>query len=331
MGHRKPSSQHSKSCEGREVESVEMDGESIDHSIQDKQAKVVSETIGDSPRSKDSSRESGSSSDSEKQICVISKVESDKAEFSDTHTDDTKITSSSARRGTSCSLSEPSSDDSFAMEESFTYTKSGKDYVSSSESSDKSEVDNNFVLPTSTDEVNNLSNSQKDMSPIASPPLQVMDRSGSYNASIIPSSIFETNANPSEWSIASNDSLFSIQIGQPSFSREKAFMYGELCLSMELTKSGELNNQEPSVILQKIGTTENNVAVEEIDTSIKSADVEELQATTSFGSFKFEGESHLLDDNETETSPETKSLKSSKSNASIPSHRDNEILPDPPL
>jgi len=331
LEHPKPSSEHSKSSEGREVESVQMDGETFDHSMQDKQVKVFSETIDDSPRSKDSSRESGSSSDSEKhtdekQIYVINKVESHNTKYSDTHTDGTKSISSSARRRSSCSSSASSSDDFFAMEEACKYNKSGKDYVSSCES-----ADNNFLVPTSTYEVNNLNHIQKGMSPTASPPVQVMDRSGSCDASIVPSSIFEPNTNPSEWSIASNESLFSIQIGQPSFSREKALMYSELYLSKELSKSGELNNQAPSVILEEIGTTKENVDVEEIDTTIKNVVVEELQAKTSYESFKFEGERHTEDNNETKTSLGTKSLKSSKSNVSILSHSDNGILPVPPL
>ncbi|ESW25509.1 hypothetical protein PHAVU_003G042100 [Phaseolus vulgaris] len=318
LGHCRPSSEDSKSCEGREVESVQMDGEKFDHSKQDKQEKVFSETIDDSLRSKDSSRESGSSSDSEKQIYLISEVESDNTKDSDTHTDGTKSISSSARKRSSCSSSESSSEDFIAVEEAFKYTKSAKDNVPSCESSDKSEVENNFLVPTSTYEVNNLNHIQMDMSPTASPSVQVMDRSGSYDASIFPSSIFEPNTNPSEWSIASNESLFSIQI-QPSFSREKALKYGDLCLSKELTKSVELNKQAPSVIL------------EEIDTTKKNVDVEELQAPTSYGSFKFEGERDTEDNNETKTSHGTKSVKSSKSNVSILSHSDNGILPVPPL
>ncbi|GKU97356.1 hypothetical protein SLEP1_g10509 [Rubroshorea leprosula] len=57
-----------------------------------------------------------------------------------------------------------------------------------------------------------------------------------YDPSRIPSSIFSSKpANPMEWSAASNESLFSIQIGNNSFTRDHAFM---------LYKSGELIRAE---------------------------------------------------------------------------------------
>ncbi|CAJ1931897.1 unnamed protein product [Sphenostylis stenocarpa] len=330
-GYGKLSCEDSKSCEGIEVESVQMHGEIFDHSIHDKQAKVSAETIDDSPRSKDSNHEGRSSSDSEEQIYAISKGESDKNKHSDSHTDSTESISSSTRRRSSCSSSESSSEDFFAPDEAFKYTKSGKDNVSSNESSEKSELDNNSLIPTSTNQVYNLSHSQKGMSPTASPPMQVMDRSGKYDASIIPSSIFEPNTNPSEWSIASNDSLFSIQIGQPSLSRETALMYGELCSSMEFTKSFELNNRAPSFKIED-PTIKSVDDVEAIDTATRNVDVEKLQATTtSHESLKLEGERLSEDNNEIKASHQTTSHKSSKSNVSILSHSENGTSPVPPL
>ncbi|KAF5730185.1 hypothetical protein HS088_TW20G00557 [Tripterygium wilfordii] len=71
-----------------------------------------------------------------------------------------------------------------------------------------------------------------------SPPLQVMERVGDdvampSSAYRIPSSVFaRTNTNaPMEWSVASNESLFSLHMGNMSFTRDQLFWMG---------KSGEL-------------------------------------------------------------------------------------------
>ncbi|KAJ6720869.1 SUPPRESSOR SRP40-LIKE PROTEIN [Salix viminalis] len=54
------------------------------------------------------------------------------------------------------------------------------------------------------------------MSPKQSPPLQVMERAGGYDPLRIPSSIFEKNkgTQPMDWSVASNESLFSIHVNR---------------------------------------------------------------------------------------------------------------------
>lgn len=98
-----------------------------------------------------------------------------------------------------------------------------------------------------------------------SPPTQVMDRTPDASPSEayrIPSSVFaRTNTNAAqEWSIASNDSLFSIHMGNMSFTRDN--------LSW-ISKSGELglcsdsspfidytSNEPPSVQLQASMPTE---------------------------------------------------------------------------
>lgn len=76
------------------------------------------------------------------------------------------------------------------------------------------------------------------ISPTQSPPIQVMDRHGGFDPTRIPSSVFErsTPATPMEWSAASNESLFSIHVGNHSFSRDHVFKLGK---SGELTKTGE--------------------------------------------------------------------------------------------
>lgn len=274
--------------------------ETFDHGIQDKQPKIYNGSRSRKHSNHEVMNGSGSSSDdsSEGQIDA----------------NGTKSLSASARRSSSSSSSESSSDDFFRMgalnfttsDASALASKSGKNYPFSSESSAKSDVDNSPRAPTPTYQVFNLSYSQKGMSPTASPPIQVMDRSGGYESSRIPSSVFERSTNPLEWSIASNESLFSLHIGQTSFPRENPFMFGELGMSEELTKSDELNmfNRIPSV------------KVEEIDSARKSVDTENLQTTeTSDEAFKFERKLSE-DQNEMKTLHQAASCKSSKSSAS---------------
>ncbi|XP_038706345.1 uncharacterized protein LOC120001898 isoform X2 [Tripterygium wilfordii] len=109
----------------------------------------------------------------------------------------------------------------------------------------KSEVLDN-VSPglTSTSQTSGITSEQlaNGMSPTTqSPPIQTMDRSEGYDPLRIPSSIFSSSkpSTPMEWSVASNESLFSLHIGNSSF-RDQAFMYGDLTKSGELTKSAEL-------------------------------------------------------------------------------------------
>ncbi|KAL7132695.1 hypothetical protein ABFS83_12G091500 [Erythranthe nasuta] len=83
------------------------------------------------------------------------------------------------------------------------------------------------------------------MSPTLSPMVQVMERPGDYDPNRIPSSIFSRPSTPTEWSVASNDSLFSIHIGNNSFSRDHVSRIGvDLYRSGELQKSGELSKSE---------------------------------------------------------------------------------------
>ncbi|KAL6325397.1 hypothetical protein AAG906_023242 [Vitis piasezkii] len=70
-----------------------------------------------------------------------------------------------------------------------------------------------------------------------SPPIQTMGRSGGYDPNRIPSSVFASKpTTPLEWSVASSESLFSIHVGNASFSTE----FAQLGKSGELTKSQEL-------------------------------------------------------------------------------------------
>lgn len=67
---------------------------------------------------------------------------------------------------------------------------------------------------------------------LGSPTLLPQATPGSYDPGRIPASVFSSKpTTPMEWSVASNESLFSIHVGNSSFSRDHVFM---------LFKSGEL-------------------------------------------------------------------------------------------
>ncbi|XP_038892415.1 uncharacterized protein LOC120081528 isoform X2 [Benincasa hispida] len=147
----------------------------------------------------------------------------------------------------------------------------------SSVCSSKSEKSSGSQGPTSASQVSDftLESGGNFMSPTQSPPLQMMDRVGgyeSYDPFRIPSAVFQRSRSitPLEWSIASNESLFSIHVGNNSFSRDHALMSSELSKSDELTKSGELMKSDdlfvfsppPAVITSR-------------ETEVKSAECEE--------------------------------------------------------
>ncbi|KAF8378581.1 hypothetical protein HHK36_029927 [Tetracentron sinense] len=87
-----------------------------------------------------------------------------------------------------------------------------------------------------------------------SPLIQVMERSGDSNSYRIPASVFARSKSTTlmEWSVASNESLFSLHVGNNSLSGDQVFLLsksGELGKSGELTKSGELINFSPRLPL----------------------------------------------------------------------------------
>lgn len=88
---------------------------------------------------------------------------------------------------------------------------------------------------TNSHSESNLAN----MSPTDSPPTQVMDRTAKPKYRI-PSHVFARNkSNNPDWSVASNDSLFSIHMGNMSFTRDsQLFPPGELS-----SASGQMVNQ----------------------------------------------------------------------------------------
>ena len=124
----------------------------------------------------------------------------------------------------------------------------------------KSEKSSGSQGPTSASQVYDITHESggNAMSPTQSPPLQTMDRVGgyeSYDPSRIPSAVFQRSrsSTPLEWSIASNESLFSIHGGDDSFSGDNLSMLSDLGKSDEMTKSDELLvfNSPPAVITSR--------------------------------------------------------------------------------
>ncbi|CAI9752744.1 unnamed protein product [Fraxinus pennsylvanica] len=73
-----------------------------------------------------------------------------------------------------------------------------------------------------------------------SPPVQTMGRPAGYDPNRIPSSVFSPKPTSAmAWSVTSNESLFSIHMGNNSFSRDQAILLGK---SGELPRTEEWNN-----------------------------------------------------------------------------------------
>nr|KYP52547.1 hypothetical protein KK1_025501 [Cajanus cajan] len=91
-----------------------------------------------------------------------------------------------------------------------------------------------------------------------------------YDPNRIPSSVFANRStSPMEWSVASNESLFSIHLGNNSFSRDYAFPHN---------KSGELPRTNDGVIIpstlppvQEVKASGNNMDVERHSVSSDSS------------------------------------------------------------
>ncbi|KAI4314079.1 hypothetical protein L6164_027019 [Bauhinia variegata] len=176
----------------------------------------------------------------------------------------------------SSSLSRSSSNDLFQVDTvklNLTNSEDEQNDVSS-DSSAKSEVDNTFPSHASSFDVSNMTHNEMDMSPTQSPPVQVMDRSAGYDSYRIPSSVFATNKSSSliEWSIASNESLFSLHLGNNSFSTDSASKFDEL------TKSGEFNVFSPPQLVMR----------EDTDTSKESVETEDSKTFEMGEAFKVE-------------------------------------------
>ena len=96
---------------------------------------------------------------------------------------------------------------------------------------------------------------------IQNPPIQIMERQEEPNATTtsstprIPLHVFTRNKSNNQWSTASNESLFSIQMGK-SFSNEMAWMNK----SGELDKPVDQSNHHSSMFLPPQGTKFNDIS-----------------------------------------------------------------------
>ncbi|KAM1214716.1 hypothetical protein ACFX2I_011205 [Malus domestica] len=111
--------------------------------------------------------------------------------------------------------------------------------------------DSSSVGPASTSRASDVTHGSMvpGLSPTESPSIQMMDRcGGGYDPYRIPSSVFSRSKSNKEleWSVASNESLFSIHLGNNSFSRDHILLLGDLVKSGELNKSGELFALNPA-------------------------------------------------------------------------------------
>lgn len=141
----------------------------------------------------------------------------------------------------------------------------------------------------------NSESSLQMVSPVQIPVVQVMERPGDVACNRIPASVFESKpSTPTAWSAASNDSLFSIQIGNLSFSRNQFLTlnedkFDEIFKSGELRKSAELiwsrlHNESP-IGKQLHDTNEFDVEkrYEEKDETLKVVPSENVSRTEGSG------------------------------------------------
>ncbi|XP_057481992.1 uncharacterized protein LOC130768905 [Actinidia eriantha] len=114
----------------------------------------------------------------------------------------------------------------------------------SSEISSKSGYDSEWSTCGTSSQVSDLTNEtlSHSTSLTESPPTQVMERPHGFDHHRIPPSIFASKPHsPMDWSVASNESLFSIRLGNNSFSRDAGHkLSGELLESGDLQKNANL-------------------------------------------------------------------------------------------
>ncbi|QHO11901.1 hypothetical protein HN51_069598 [Arachis hypogaea] len=234
---------------------------------------------------------SESSITSERHTIVISRFKGGKKDTSNTQINGIESISNSARKVDSSFMLESSSDSSDKVDITTSSTskyssKHGTNYPSSSESFVKSEYGNKLVATPPSFQDYGVQK-RNDFPLTARPPIQVMDRSSGYDASRIPSSIFEKPANPLDWSVASNESLFSLHVGNLSFNRDHVFVNYEVSMPHEVPQSGDLSvfMETPSFLAEDI----HSPIIEEISNVTQSDVVESLQIyRTSSASFMIE-------------------------------------------
>lgn len=122
------------------------------------------------------------------------------------------------------------------------------------------DVGNTFDIKQDSPEFQGSYSSPEEVSPqvsqsirhSATPP-PTAGRPLGYDPNRIPSSVFSKPSTPMEWSVASNESLFSIHVGNSSFSRDHFILMQR---SGELTKLDDLINLPPPPISTEANAVE---------------------------------------------------------------------------
>ncbi|XP_022775890.1 uncharacterized protein DDB_G0271670 [Durio zibethinus] len=143
-------------------------------------------------------------------------------------------------------------------------------------SSTLEECQNGFAGSTSKSQVSSVTH---ESTSTQSPPIQVMDRLGEFDPYRIPSAVFARSkvTTPMDWSIASNESLFSIQVGNNSFSRD----HFPKLKSGELFKSGEFMGLSPSPVALAVDANKKFVNIDKREATVVSDDaVKDKTGTT---------------------------------------------------
>ncbi|XWS34194.1 hypothetical protein CRYUN_Cryun21dG0019600 [Craigia yunnanensis] len=142
-----------------------------------------------------------------------------------------------------------------------------KHHVSGNNSSKLEECQNGSAGPTSTSQVSSVTH---ESTLTQSPQIQAMDRQEEFDPYRIPSAVFarSKSTTPMDWSIASNESLFSIQVGNNSFSRDHILSLK----SGELFKSDEFIALSPSPVAPAVDTDKKSAELDKNEATLVSDD-----------------------------------------------------------
>ncbi|XVE74347.1 hypothetical protein DITRI_Ditri12bG0009900 [Diplodiscus trichospermus] len=142
-----------------------------------------------------------------------------------------------------------------------------KHHGSGNNSSKLEDCQNGAAGPTLTSQVSSITH---ESTLTQSPPIQVMDRKAEFDPYRISPAVFarSKSTTSTDRSIASNDSLFSIQVENNSFSRDHILNLK----SGELFKSCEFIVLSPSPVAQAVDTDKKSVELEKAEASFISDD-----------------------------------------------------------
>ncbi|CAK9142420.1 unnamed protein product [Ilex paraguariensis] len=200
-----------------------------------------------------------------------------------------------------------------------------KNDVSCGASSKSEEPDNESQGATSS-QVSDITHESfpQSKSPTKYPLIQLMERPGDFDPNRIPASVFASKpSTPMEWSVASNESLFSIHIGNNSFSRDHIFMLGgdvyksgELYKSGEPYKSGELNLSGELIRFRKPSPTAKGLDIDNksLDGGKFVVDMKNSEETKVTDESMKDVPKGNIDDQDEEKLPPLEGLNSSKVN-----------------